>query len=256
MSYNHLLIEDAGKATIITLNRPATRNALSSELLDELESAFSQVRRTVILASTGKVFSSGHDLREMETADRPQAEALFEQCSRFMHGLRTLHVAVIAEVQGVATAAGCQLVASCDLAVAADVATFATPGVRIGLFCTTPAVPLVQCIGPRRAMEMLLTGAPISAQTALEWGLINRVTTADSLRRETLLLANAIAEGSPEALALGKKAVYKNALLDEPDAYKHASGVMADNLSLPDAKEGISAFLAKRIPTWPSAKDH
>ena len=254
MSYDNLLIEDAGAATIITLNRPARRNALSSALISELHAAFAAARRTVILAAAGPAFCAGHDLAELEACDQQEATQLFQRCSDFMTSLRKLPVAVIAEVHGMATAAGCQLVAACDLAVAADSAQFATPGVRIGLFCTTPAVPVVRCIGVRRAMGMLLTGTPISAQTALEWGLINSVAPANALRAESLRLAAQIATGSAEAIACGKRAVYQGAWQSEGDAYDHASRVMVDNLQQPDAREGISAFRARRAPVWPSAQ--
>lgn len=253
MSYNHLLIEDAPHARIITLNRPERRNALCRVLMHELHDAVHRTTRTVILAAAGPAFSAGHDLRELNQA--VEADDLFRECSELMLGFRRLPQAVIAEVQGMATAAGCQLVAACDLAVAAPEARFATPGVRIGLFCTTPAVPLVRCIGMRRAMEMLLTGSPISAATALEWGLINRIAPAERLRTETLTLAQTISEGSPAAVAHGKQAVYEAAGLPEADAYERSSCVMVENLAHPDAHEGISAFLEKRRPVWPSLHD-
>jgi enoyl-CoA hydratase/carnithine racemase len=255
MSDKHLLIEDADAATIITLNRPTRRNALSSAMIDELQAAFASVRRTVILAATGPAFCAGHDLHELETCSRADADLLFQACSSFMLNLRRLPVAVIAEVQGMATAAGCQLVAACDLAVAADTAQFATPGVRIGLFCTTPAVPVIRSIGPKRAMQMLLTGSAISAATALEWGLVNRVVPASELRSESLRLAAEIACGSPEAIACGKAAVYDGAGVAEPDSYARACEVMVENLTRADAHEGISAFLARRRPVWPSSQN-
>jgi enoyl-CoA hydratase/carnithine racemase len=250
MSFNHLLIEDAGTARIITLNRPARRNALSREVITELRDAVLQANRTVIVAAAGPVFSAGHDLRELRGASPADLELIFEECSTLMLELRELPHAVIAEVDGLATAAGCQLVAACDLAVATPESLFATPGVTIGVFCTTPAVPLVRCIGLRRAMEMLLTGSPIRAETALAWGLLNRVVARDELRSHTLALAQSIAQGSPSAIAAGKRAVYAGSDMAEPAAYQAGSRVMVQNLTEPDGREGVSAFLEKRSARW------
>jgi enoyl-CoA hydratase/carnithine racemase len=251
MSYNQLLIEDADQARIITLNRPDRRNALSRAMLEELHRATDVAEHTVILAAAGPVFCSGHDLREVRESSDTERAKLFDECAAFMLSLRDRPYAVIAEVQGMATAAGCQLVAACDLAIAAPSAQFATPGVRIGVFCTTPAVPLVRCIGMKRAMEMLLTGSPISAETALQWGLINRIAAASELRASSLEMARLIGQGSQRAIACGKRAVYESAAVSERIAYERGSSVMVENLASADAHEGISAFLEKRSPVWP-----
>lgn len=242
-------------AAHLVLNRPAKRNALSWELLRALESAQARIAgdksvRVVVLSAQGSVFCSGHDLAEM--IDRPAHEyrELFALCSRVMLGWRRLPQPVIARVHGMATAAGCQLVAACDLAVAADTATFATPGVTIGLFCTTPMVPLVRAIPPKAALEMLLTGKPISARRALELGLVNRVVPAGELDAAIQELVAAFRSVSPLAIRLGKAAFYDQLALDEATAYQRASGVMTDNAGCADAQEGMKAFLEKRRPVW------
>jgi enoyl-CoA hydratase/carnithine racemase len=204
----------------------------------------------VILAATGKVFCSGHDLSEMVGRDESEYRKIFEVCTELMAKLQSIRQPVIAEVQGIATAAGCQLVASCDLAIAAEEAAFATPGVRIGLFCSTPMVALSRAVGPKRALEMLLTGEPIGAHTAAEWGLVNHVVPAAHLRTETLRLAHRIAETSDLVVGLGKQAYYMQIDLDQPKAYAYAQDVMTWNALAHDAQEGISAFLEKRIPRW------
>ena len=251
MSYRFLQIEDADPAQIITLNRPERRNALSSELLTDLETALAaSTARVIIIGSTSGIFSSGHDLAELAGSSPSECSALFDLCSRVMLGMQQLPVPVIAEVPGLATAAGLQLVAACDLAVAADAASFATPGVRIGLFCSTPMVPLIRAVGRKRAFEMLVTGDPIDARTALEWGLVNRVVPASQLRSTTLELARRIATASSATLAFGKRVFYGTASMEDTQAYRASSATMVDNAQHTDAREGISAFLEKRIPSW------
>lgn len=251
MRYQFLQIEDVGPAQIITLHRPERRNALSAELLAELDSALTQrTARVLILASSGPVFSSGHDLAELRKASQSECSATFELCSRLMLHVQSLSVPVIAEVHGLATAAGLQLVTACDLAIAAENAFFATPGVRIGLFCSTPMIPLVRAIGRKRAFEMLMTGDPISAQTALEWGLVNRVVPAAQLRSDTLALAARIAEASAETISTGKRVFYETVALPDEAAYRTATNAMIHSAGTVDAQEGISAFLEKRRPVW------
>ena len=251
-----LLRDDADGIATLTLNRPDQRNALSVGLMSALERALDQIAgdasvKIVILAAAGPAFCAGHDLREIRSDPRREAyEALFAQCSRLMLKLVRLAKPVIAQVQGVATAAGCQLVASCDLAVAADGARFATPGVNIGLFCSTPMVALSRNVARKQAMEMLLTGDMIPADRAREIGLINRVVPAADLTAATRDLARQIAAKSPLTVAIGKEAFYKQAELDLDAAYAYASDVMTRNMLARDAAEGIDAFLAKRAPQW------
>ena len=251
-----LLRDDADGIATLTLNRPDQRNALSVGLMNALEQALDQIAgdasvRIVILAAAGPAFCAGHDLREVRADPRREAyEALFAQCSRLMLKLVRLAQPVIAQVHGVATAAGCQLVASCDLAVAAHDARFATPGVNIGLFCSTPMVALSRNVARKQAMEMLLTGDMIPADRAREIGLINRVVPAAELEAATLALARQIASKSPLTLAIGKEAFYAQAEMDLEAAYTYASGVMTRNMLARDAGEGIDAFLAKRAPQW------
>jgi enoyl-CoA hydratase/carnithine racemase len=250
-----LLIDPQGPVAYLTLNRPEKRNALSRQLLSELEAAISRLAddrtvRAVVLAARGPVFCSGHDLREMVGCSEGSYRELFALCSRVMLGLRRLPQPVIARVQGLATAAGCQLVAACDLAVAAEGAAFATPGVTIGLFCTTPMVPLVRAIPSKPALEMLLTGKPIPARRALELGLVNRVVPADGLDAAVQEYVDAILAASPAVIRLGKAAFYEQQGLAEATAYERAVEVMTANAVHPDAQEGIGAFLQKRRPAW------
>ncbi|MFO1019121.1 MAG: enoyl-CoA hydratase [Planctomycetales bacterium] len=252
-----LLFEINNRVGLITLNHPERRNALSRQMLESLRACFQQLARdsaakVVIIKSTGTVFSSGHDLRELDHATPEQAESLFSLCSEVMELIRQLPQPVIAEIQGLATAAGCQLAASCDMIVASEQASFATPGVKIGLFCTTPAVPLCRAIPTKKALEMLFTGVPISAQEAEHLGLVNRVVPLEKLSETTLELAAQIATASAATLALGKRAFYRQLNMDRPEAYQLASQVMVENSQMPDAKEGIDAFLKKRPPTWQS----
>ncbi len=247
-------ITPEGVATL-TLNNPERRNALSSPTLVELERLLAQIAddpsaRVVVFRSEGPVFSSGHDLNELVNADAEDYTAVFQACMRVMEAIRLLPKPVIAQVQGLATAAGCQLVATCDIAVAADTAAFATPGVQIGLFCTTPGVAVARSVMPKKAMEMLLTGRPISAQEALDFGLVSRIVPAEELEGRVMELAKQIASTSAHTLALGKAAFYQQIEMDRPSAYQFASKVMVDNLQTDDAKEGISAFLEKRSPVW------
>jgi enoyl-CoA hydratase/carnithine racemase len=251
-----LLRDDRDGIVTLTLNRPAARNALSVPLMDALDAALAsiatdQAARVVIIAASGPVFCAGHDLREVRaTPTRAAYEALFATCSRLMQRIVHLPEPVIAQVQGVATAAGCQLVASCDLAVAGESARFATPGVDIGLFCSTPMVALSRAVGRKAAMEMLLTGEPVPAWRARELGLVNRVVADAELGAATRMLAGRIASKSPLTLAIGKEAFYRQAEMPLAEAYAYASEVMTRNMLARDAEEGIDAFLQKRTPVW------
>jgi len=256
-----LLREDAGSVAILTLNRPAARNALSEALLTALGDALSAIAadgdvRVVILAANGPAFSAGHDLKELSArrADPDRGRAYFKlimmSCSTVMQQIVRLPQPVIAAVQGTATAAGCQLVASCDLAVASSAAKFATPGVNIGLFCSTPMVALSRNVARKQAMEMLLTGDMISAEEAARVGLVNRVVAPGSERAEVLALAHKIAAKSPHVVKIGKEAFYRQLEMELARAYDYASEVMVENMMARDAEEGISAFVEKRAPTW------
>ncbi len=252
-----LIVESQAGVVRLTLNRPERRNALSEAMLTELEAALAAIAadrsaRVVVLAAAGPVFCSGHDLAEMTGRTEAGYQALFARCSRVMRQIRQLPQPVIARVQGLATAAGCQLVATCDLAVAASDARFATPGVKIGLFCTTPMVPLVRAVPPKVAMEMLLTGIPITAERALAVGLVNRVVPAEELDAAIRELTDAIVGSSAATLSLGKRAFYDQLPLDEPSAYERATCLMVANALQPDAQEGIAAFLEKRPHRWKS----
>ena len=252
VDYNYV---DKDGIAVLTLDNPQRRNALSARTLAALEERLDEIARNpdarvVVINSVGPVFSSGHDLNELVNRGAEDYAAVFDACTRVMEGIRLLPKPVIAQVQGMATAAGCQLVATCDLAVAADTASFATPGVQIGLFCTTPGVAVARAVMPKKAMEMLLTGQPIPAQEALDFGLISRITPAEELEAQTMALARQIASASAHTLALGKAAFYQQIELARPDAYRFASKVMVDNLLSDDAREGITAFLEKRAPVW------
>jgi len=248
-------IEVEGLVARLTLANPPRRNALSLELMRRLTEALHELGRktdigVIVVAGQGPAFSAGHDLSEMVDRDEQFFDALFAACTELMDAVRAAPQPVVAEVAGVATAAGCQLVAACDLAVASTAATFATPGVRIGLFCSTPMVPISRAVGRKRAMEMLLTGEPIDAATAAEWGLINRVVPPDQLRAATDELAAQITRYSDDTIAIGKQAFYRQLDLSEPEAYELTRRVMAANAATADAQEGIDAFLAKRSPSW------
>jgi len=240
----------------ITMNRAPARNALSMALMQALDAELAAVAedpavKVVVIAGAGPGFCSGHDLRELRAApDRASYQAVFAQCSALMQRIVRLPKPVIARVHGIATAAGCQLVASCDLAIAADTARFATPGVNIGLFCSTPMVALSRNVGRKAAMEMLLTGDLIDAARAREIGLVNRVVPEAGLDAAVTALAEKIAGKSPLTLAIGKEAFYRQAELPLADAYEYASEVMVRNMLARDAAEGIDAFLEKRAPVW------
>jgi enoyl-CoA hydratase/carnithine racemase len=244
-------VKTEGSVTRITLNRPERRNALSLVLMQELIAALRGVdTRVAVLEGAGPCFSAGHDLSEMTGRTLGFYQELFTVCTELMETIQTIPQPVIAKVHGIATAAGCQLVAACDLAVAEDGATFATPGVRIGLFCSTPMVEVSRAVGRKRAMEMLLTGTPIDAATAAEWGLVNRVVPAADLDGAVADLATRIAEASPLTVGLGKQAFYRQIDLDKRQAYDLTKVVMSMNALAADAQEGICAFLEKRPPTW------
>ncbi len=251
-----LLRRDEGGVAFLTLNRPRARNALSVALMTQLEDSLAAIAtdaaaRVVVIAGAGPAFCAGHDLREIRAnPGRPQYEALFAQCARLMLAIIHLPKPVIARVHGVATAAGCQLVATCDLAVAAEDAKFATPGVNIGLFCSTPMVALSRAVGRKPAMEMLLTGDLVGATRARELGLVNRVVPLAELDAEVTQLAREIAGKSAHVLAIGKEAFYRQAELGVAEAYDYASEVMTRNMLARDAEEGIDAFIAKREPVW------
>jgi enoyl-CoA hydratase/carnithine racemase len=258
-----VLLEAFDKGVLrLTLNRPAQRNALSVELMTALTEALDRAAadrnaRVVVIAGAGPAFCAGHDLREMRDVDpdarREAYAAVFGQCSALMLKIVQLPKPVIAEVHGVATAAGCQLVATCDLVVAAEDARFATPGVDIGLFCSTPMVALSRAVGRKPAMEMLLTGELVDAATARALGLVNRVVPRPELTQATTALAEQIAAKSAFTVAIGKEAFYRQAELGLAEAYRYASEVMTRNMLAEDAGEGIDAFLEKRPPVWKDA---
>ena len=251
MAWQNLRVDDGDVITEITLDRPDRRNALSLELMRELRAALEQVKgRVVVIGGAGPAFSAGHDLTELVACEGDDAAELFDTCASLMTTVQSIPQPVIAKVHGVATAAGCQLVATCDLAIAETGARFATPGVRIGLFCSTPMVPLTRAIGPKRAMQMLLTGDLIDAATAIEWGLINDAVPLDQLDAAVGALAERVAEASPMVLALGKRTFYEQVGMPQSDAYTIAAKVMTENAATDDAHEGIQAFLDKRPPTW------
>jgi enoyl-CoA hydratase/carnithine racemase len=255
MSFKNLTLEFQDSVAIATLHRPSKRNALSLELMQELIGLLAVLEqdpevRCIILAAAGKAFSAGHDLSEMVGGSATEYRQLFDTCTQLMEKVQSVSQPVIAEVQGMASAAGCQLVASCDLVVAADEATFATPGVRIGLFCSTPMVALTRAIGRKRAMQMLLTGDPIDAETAAEWGLVNFTVSGKELREATLTLAKKIINASALTLGIGKHAFYSQIDLDQQRAYNLTKEVMTNNAMAADAQEGMSAFLEKRKATW------
>jgi enoyl-CoA hydratase/carnithine racemase len=254
-TYEGILFEREGSTAIVTLNRPERRNALSLPMLQELTRCFRAIGedgelRAAILQAKGPAFSAGHDIAEMSGKDGAFYRELFEACTVLMETLQGIPQPVIAQVHAMATAAGCQLVASCDLAVAAPEAKFATPGVKIGLFCSTPMVALSRAVGSKRAMEMLLTGEAISAQEALDAGLVNKVVPAPELAAATRALAAKISSSSPYVVAIGKSAFYRQLQMPQPLAYDYAQDVMAMNARAADAQEGFQAFLQKRPPKW------
>ena len=253
--FENILAQCGAAAAVITLNRPERRNALSTAMMTDLISCLESIGeskdiRSVIIAASGPAFSAGHDLSELRGREIADYRRIFDLCAELMTLIQEIPQPVIAEVAGMATAAGCQLVASCDLAVASSEAKFATPGVRIGLFCSTPMVALTRAVGRKRAMEMLVTGTPIDANTAADWGLVNHVVPADRLREESLSLARGIAESSSLTMSMGKQAFYAQIDLDQPEAYAYAQEVMSRNAMAFDAQEGMGAFLEKRAPHW------
>ena len=255
-----LLVDIAGGVATLTLNRPGQFNALSAALIGELQTALDRVAgdpdvRVVVLAARGRGFCSGHDLKEIRAIrDVGEIEALFARCSRMMTAITQLPQPVIAKVHGLATAAGCQLVASCDLAVASSAATFATPGVNIGAFCSTPGVALGRAVSRKHAMEMLLTGEAAAAERAQAIGLVNRVVTPDALDAEVAALASLIASKSPAAIASGKKVFYQQLEMPLTQAYAFAGHVIACDFLGDDGQEGVDALLGKRPPRWTGRK--
>ncbi|MHB8271831.1 enoyl-CoA hydratase [Bradyrhizobium sp.] len=256
-----LLRERIGSIAMLTLNRPAARNSLSEGMTAGLHAALNEFRddaavRAVVIAANGTAFSAGHDMKELTArrADPDRGRAYFAHmmnlCSAMMQAIVQLPKPVIAAVQGVATAAGCQLVASCDLAVASESASFATPGVDIGLFCSTPMVALSRNVPRKHAMEMLLTGEPVSATAARDIGLINRVVAAGTERDAAIALAQKVASKSAYTVKIGKAAFYRQLEMSLADAYRYASEVMTENMLARDAEEGIGAFIEKREPKW------
>jgi enoyl-CoA hydratase/carnithine racemase len=251
-----LLRQDRDGVATVVLNRPAARNALSVALMTALQNELDQLAedrsvKAVVLAANGPAFCAGHDLKELRAnPGRQNYETVFAMCSRLMLSITKLPKPVIAKVHGMATAAGCQLVATCDLALAADTARFATPGVNIGLFCSTPMVALSRAVGRKPAMEMLLTGRAIDAAEAARLGLINRAVPAEQLDAAVDEVARTIVAKSPLTLAIGKEAFYRQLEVGLDEAYAYASEVMTRNMMAHDAEEGIDAFLAKRSPVW------
>jgi enoyl-CoA hydratase/carnithine racemase len=255
MAQKNLIVEQDGAIITITMNRPEKRNALSVAMMAELLAQLRAIGkrdgvRAVIIAGAGPAFSSGHDLAELKDRDLAFYRREFDLCAELMLAIQAIPQPVIARVHGIATAAGCQLAATCDLVVAGESASFATPGVRIGLFCSTPMVALARAVGRKHAMEMLLTGAPIDARTAERWGLVNRVVPDAELAAETRKLAGRIAEASALTVAIGKNAFYAQIDLDTARAYEYTKEVMSLNAMESDAQEGIAAFLEKRQPVW------
>ena len=256
-----LLREMAGSVAVLTLNRPAARNSLSEAMIAELHAALDEFGddakvRAVVIAANGTAYSAGHDMKELTArrTDGDRGRAYFAHmmsaCSAMMQAIVRLPKPVVAAVQGVATAAGCQLVASCDLAVASDTATFATPGVDIGLFCSTPMVALSRNIPRKHVMDMLLTGEPVSAAAARDMGLINRVVGPGTERNAAIALAQKVARKSAYTVKIGKAAFYRQAEMSLSEAYRYASEVMTENMMARDAEEGIGAFIEKREPKW------
>ncbi len=256
--FRNLLVAVDGPTVQITLNRPDKRNALSLEVMNEViaalrEAAALATTRVIVIEGAGPAFSAGHDLSEMIDRDEAFYRELFGVCTVMMETIHELPQPVIAKVHGIATAAGCQLVAACDLAIATEDSRFATPGVKIGLFCSTPMVPVSRAIGRKRAMQLLLTGEPIDAATALDWGLVNRIVPAGELDSAVRELAEQISRSSSYTVAMGKEAFYAQVEETEHGAYQHTKLVMTENALAADAQEGMSAFLQKRPPNWRGA---
>jgi enoyl-CoA hydratase/carnithine racemase len=252
--YEHLLVKHDGDTVRITMNRPERRNSLSSAHLAELTDAFRAAGHSdatgIVLAGEGKVFSAGHDFGDVASRDLPGVRDLLRQCTDLMKLIQSVPQVVIARVHALATAAGCQLVATCDLAVAAESAGFALPGGKGGWFCHTPMVAVARNVGRKRAMELALSGDVIDARTALDWGLVNQVVPAAGLDTAVQDLLERVTRGSAESKGIGKQALYAQVDLDQPKAYAYAMEVMAATSQLPDAQEGMRAFLEKRKPRW------
>ncbi len=254
-AYEHIMVENEDSIASVTMNRPDRRNALSLAHMEELVDCFKAIgqeheAQAVILGGNGPGFCAGHDLSEMIGRDPQFYRHLFDVCCELMETIQSIPQPVIAKVHGVATAAGCQLVATCDLVVAAEEARFATPGVKIGLFCSTPMVALSRAVGRKKAMEMLLTGDFISAGEAHAEGLVNKVVSAERLEEETKALAAKIVEASPLVVGVGKQAFYRQLEMPTEQAYAYTKEVMSFNATFADAQEGMCAFLEKRKPEW------
>ena len=254
MGFEHILVDRSGDFATITMNRPQRRNALSRAHMNELITAFREIGDSdaagIVLAGNGPVFCSGHDLAEVAATDLPAIRSLLGTCTELMTVMQQVPQPVVARVHGLATAAGCQLAASADLAVASQDAGFATPGGKGGWFCHTPMVAVARNVGRKRAMEMAMSGDVIDAQTALDWGLVNRVVPAGQLDSAVQDLLERVTRGSAESKGIGKQALYAQIDLDQPKAYAHAVEVMASTSQLPDAREWMQAFLEKRKPRW------
>jgi enoyl-CoA hydratase/carnithine racemase len=253
MADSLVVVEQRDRVAWLTLNRPERRNPLGLEMMEALIDALTTLpaeTAAVVVAGAGPAFSAGHDLAEVLGSDESELEKIFARCTELMETISRIPQPVVARVHGVATAAGCQLVAAADLAVAAESARFATPGVKIGLFCSTPMVPISRAVGRKRALEMLLTGQMIDASTALDWGLVNRVVPDEQLDSAVAELVESIIAFSPAVIALGKRTFYAQIDVDQHQAYEDTRAVMVANAQMEDAKEGMGAFLDKRQPTW------
>jgi enoyl-CoA hydratase/carnithine racemase len=254
MAFDHILVDRSGEFTTITMNRPDRRNALSAAHMRELITAFAEVGSSdalgIVLAGNGPVFCAGHDFSDVADSDLAGVRSLLRTCTELMNLMQEVPQPVVARVHGLATAAGCQLVASADLAVASEDAGFAAPGGKGGWFCHTPMVAIARNVGRKRAVEMALSGDTIDARTALDWGLVNRVVPASQLDSATMDMLERVTRGSAESKGIGKQALYAQIDLDQPKAYSYAIEVMAATSQLPDAREGMHAFLEKRKPRW------
>jgi enoyl-CoA hydratase/carnithine racemase len=254
MGFEHILVDRRGEFATVTMNRPQRRNALSLAHMRELITAFRELGDSdvlgIVLAGNGPVFSAGHDFADVADADLPAVRSLLKTCTELMDLLQQIPQPVVARVHGLATAAGCQLVATADLAVASEDAGFAAPGGKGGWFCHTPMVAIARNVGRKRALELALSGDVIDARTALDWGLVNRVVPAGQLDSATADLLERVTRGSAESKGIGKQALYAQIDLDQPKAYAYAVEVMAATSQLPDAREGMRAFLGKRKPQW------
>lgn len=250
-----VVVEGHGNTGVLTLDRPEKRNPLSSSAMAEFTAAVRELGAdpdiaVVLVRARGPAFSAGHDLGELVGAELADQREIFRLCTEMMEAVQQVPQPVVCEVQGAALAAGCQLVASCDLAVASEAAVFGTPGVRIGLFCSTPMVPVSRAVGRKRALQMLLTGEVISAERAADWGLINEVVPVERLEARAWELAGEVAAASPLTLRIGKEAFYRQVDLPQDQAYEQMAEVMATNAVTCDAQEGMRAFLDKREPVW------